>query len=170
MKLEHPLAFADLPGYSPHLRRLLAMMTYARDTTLHAARGLNVAQLDYLVHPEGNTVGMLLAHVAAVEDGYFHDTVTGEAFDWEVPACALGAAGRAALRGRPLEHYVGELERVRARTEARFLTLDDAWLHTTDASWGTPTNNYFRWFHVLEDEINHRGQIRLLRKLLPDDL
>lgn len=37
-------------------------------------------------------------------------------------------------------------------------------------SWGTPTSNYFKWFHVFEDEINHRGQIRLIRKLTPGGL
>lgn len=79
-------------------------------------------------------------------------------------------AGRAALKGQLLDHYIRELERVRVQTETGFSTLDDAWLHATDTSWGTPTSNYFKWFHVFEDEINHRGQIRLLRKLLPDDL
>lgn len=170
MELEQPLAFTDLPGYTPHLSRLLSMMTYVRETTLHAARDLSTAHLDTLVHPAGNTIGMLLAHIAAVEDGYFHDTVTGRPFDWEAPACALGAAGRAALKGRPLEHYLNELGRVRAQTETGFLELDDAWLHTTDPSWGTPASNYFKWFHVFEDEINHRGQIRLIRKLLPTEL
>jgi C-terminal processing protease CtpA/Prc len=32
---------------------------------------------------------------------------------------------------------------------------------------GSEGNNYFCWFHVFEDEINHRGQIRLLAKQLP---
>jgi hypothetical protein len=30
-----------------------------------------------------------------------------------------------------------------------------------------PANNHFKWFHVFEDEINHRGQIRWLRARLP---
>jgi hypothetical protein len=51
------------------------MMTYVRRTTLQAVEGLNVAQLDYLVRPDGNTIGMLLAHMAAVEDEYFLETV-----------------------------------------------------------------------------------------------
>lgn len=25
-------------------------------------------------------------------------------------------------------------------------------------------NNFFCWFHVLEDELNHDGQIKILRK------
>ena len=28
---------------------------------------------------------------------------------------------------------------------------------------GQQVNNYFKWFHVLGHEINHRGQIRWLR-------
>jgi hypothetical protein len=30
MELEHPLAFTDIPGYTPHISRLLSMMTYVR--------------------------------------------------------------------------------------------------------------------------------------------
>jgi hypothetical protein len=167
MTLQNPMLFEDLPGYTPHISRLLAMMHYVRETTLHAAKGLTVAQLDYLVHPQGNSIGMLLAHIAAVEEGYYLETVAGQEVDWETPALTLGKAGRRALRGRPLEHYLNELGRVRAQTLNGFLTCDDAWLHAEDMAWDTPANNYFRWFHVFEDEINHRGQMRLIRRLLP---
>jgi len=170
MTLQNPLLFEDLPGYTPHLSRLLAMMHYARETTLHAAKGLSTAQLDYLPHRVGNSIGMLLAHIAAVEEGYYLETVAGQEANWETPARTLGEAGREALRGRPLEHYLAELERVRAGTLHGFLSCDDAWLHAADMSWGTPTSNYFKWFHVFEDEINHRGQIRLIRKLTPGAL
>ena len=41
----------------------------------------------------------------------------------------------------------------------------DAWLDAQTPFWGgKPANNYFKWFHVFEDELNHRGQIRWLRK------
>jgi uncharacterized damage-inducible protein DinB len=45
---------------------------------------------------------------------------------------------------------------------------DDAWLHETTPffSNGKLMNNYFKWFHVLEDETSHRGQILLIRKLI----
>ena len=167
MTFEHPMLLTDQPGYTPHVGRLLGMMHYARQTTLRAARDLNVAQLDYLPHPEGNSIGMLLAHIAAVEEGYYLGTVASQEVDWETPARALGEAGREALRGRPLGHYLSELGRVRAQTLEGFLHLDDSWLHAEDMNWDEPANNYFRWFHVLEDEVNHRGQIRLIRKLFP---
>ncbi len=169
MELTQPLAFTDIPGYTPHLSRLLSMMSYVRHTTLQAVEGLNVAQLDYLVRPDGNSIGMLLAHMAAVEAAYFIQTVgTGQVED--SPALRLGKAGREALRGRPLEHYLTELARVREQTERGFLALDDAWLRQLDSSFGMPTSNHFKWFHVLEDEINHRGQIRLIRRMMPGDL
>ncbi|WP_160319306.1 MULTISPECIES: hypothetical protein [Bacillaceae] len=31
---------------------------------------------------------------------------------------------------------------------------------------GTIINHYFLWYHVLEDEINHRGRIRLIKAQL----
>jgi uncharacterized damage-inducible protein DinB len=167
MELEHPLAFTDIPGYTPHISRLLSMMTYVRRTTLQAVEGLNVAQIDYLVRPDGNTIGMLLAHMAAVEDEYFLETVEKvEVAD--SPALKLGEAGRAALHGQPLEHYLAELKRVRAQTEKGFLELGDEWLHETDMSMGILTSTYFKWFHVFEDEVSHRGQIRLIRRLMND--
>jgi hypothetical protein len=43
---------------------------------------------------------------------------------------------------------------------------DDGWLER----WVKPApqiNVHWAWFHAAEDEINHRGQIRWLRKRLP---
>lgn len=94
MKPEHPLLFQDLPGYTPHISRLLSMMYYVRHTTLRDSEGLNVPQLDYLPHPAGNSIGMLLAHIAAVEEGYYLDTVVGQEADWKTPARSLGEVGR----------------------------------------------------------------------------
>jgi hypothetical protein len=45
---------------------------------------------------------------------------------------------------------------------------DDDWLSQERPFWeNLPANHYFMWFHALEDEVNHRGQIRWLRKRLP---
>jgi uncharacterized damage-inducible protein DinB len=57
------------------------------------------------------------------------------------------------------------LESVRSRTLEEFAKRDDRWLDQETAFWDDqPANNYFKWFHVFEDEINHRGQIRWLRQ------
>ena len=143
------------------------MLAYARSTTLAAVEGLTMAELDHLHDGSSNSIGALLAHIAAVERGYQIVTFeerrpsTLEHESWE-PALTLGAEGRRLLRGKALEHYVHELGEVRRLTLESLAAHDDAWLERTlDA---TPAMNaHFAWFHVAEDEISHRGQIRWLR-------
>jgi hypothetical protein len=81
-------------------------------------------------------------------------------------ALKLGADGQQALRGRPLDHYMDELTSVRERTLAGLAARDDAWLEQS-VNPAPRMNMHWAWFHVAEDEINHRGQIRWLRKRLP---
>jgi uncharacterized damage-inducible protein DinB len=54
---------------------------------------------------------------------------------------------------------------VRSDTYAKFNTLSDEWLFEKTDFWWSEATNYFKWFHVFEDEINHRGQIRMIRKM-----
>jgi hypothetical protein len=69
------------------------------------------------------------------------------------------------LRGYPLEHYLEELTVVRRRTLEGLSVRDDTWLeHAVDPA--PKINAHWAWFHVAEDEINHRGQIRWLRPRL----
>ena len=49
----------------------------------------------------------------------------------------------------------------------RRATRDDDWLEAPLAALPR-MNAHWAWFHVAEDEINHRGQIRWLRARLHD--
>ena len=172
MKLEHPYLIQDLPGLTPHLSRLVRMMAYARQTTLEAVEGLSRDQLDVRLHDDGNSIGMLLEHMAAVEVYYQTHTFENRYFNNEEKArwgagADLGDLGREKIKGHDLEYYLENLAAVREKTLAEFARRDDAWLHE-ETTWvsNQPANAYFKWFHVFEDEINHRGQIRLIRKAL----
>src|SRR5437879_491138 len=59
-----------LPGYAPTIGRLVGILLYARQTTLAAVEGLSMAELDHLHDDSSNSIGALLAHIAAVERGY----------------------------------------------------------------------------------------------------
>ena len=145
------------------------MMNYARLTTLQAVKGLSQEDLDVHLFEEGNSVGMLLEHMAAVEMYYQKDTLPEVApSEAQVRSSSggLGERGRREVRGHELSYYLEHLAETRARTLEAFATRDDAWLQegtTWDIGW---VNNHWKWFHVLEDEINHRGQIRVIRKQL----
>jgi uncharacterized damage-inducible protein DinB len=160
-----------LPGYTPTIGRLVAMLSYARETTLQAVEGLTRDQLDHLHDHRSNSIGALLAHVAAVERGYQLVTFeerepTAEEDDAWSAALKLGDKGRRELRGRELQFYVDELRRTREATLAALATRDDLWLEAP-LRIAPALNAHWAWFHVAEDEINHRGQIRWLRARLP---
>jgi uncharacterized damage-inducible protein DinB len=160
-----------LSGYTPTIGRLVGMLSYARRTTLAAVYGLTVAQLDHLHDESSNSIGALLAHMAVVERGYqiltFEERAptADEQAAWE-PALTLGAEGRRLLRDKPVEQYFHELTEVRRLTLEVLAARDDAWLERTLTA-APAMNAHWAWFHVAEDEINHRGQIRWLRARLP---
>lgn len=163
----------EILGYSQQIGQLVSMMEYARFTTLNEVRGLTVEQLDYLPNKVGNSIGALLLHMAAVEFGFQVELFDKrkpnkqEATEWQA-AYQLGDLGRNQIKGKPLEFYIEKLERVRNRTLEEFKNRNDKWLYE-EAIWDNNlSNNYFIWFHTFEDEINHRGQIRILKKKLPN--
>ena len=166
------LIVGDLQGFTPQIARLVCMMRYARHSLLEAVQGLTQADLDHLHDADSNSIGALLHHIAAIEWYYQVTTLedrqpSGDEERQWLPAIALGDAGRRELRGRPLAFYTDLLGRVRERTLEGMRARDDAWL-TTEQRWGDRTTNFhFLWFHVFEDELNHRGQIRWLRRRLP---
>src|SRR5215831_10496412 len=108
-----PLRIEPITGYSPTIGRLVGMLTYARSTTLAAVEGLTTEELDHLQDAESNSIGALLAHIAAVEQSYqvltFEDRVMSQDDERLWAAIKLGENARRLLRGCPLEHYVDEL-------------------------------------------------------------
>jgi hypothetical protein len=160
----------DVQGFTPQIGRLVSMMNYTRYTTLAEVEGLSVDQLDYLHDEQSNSIGALLFHIAAVEVWYQAATFDGrdlndeEMREWG-SGLDLGERARREIRGHDLEYYRRRLERARATTLAELGRREDPWLDEKAPFWGgRPANNYFKWFHVVEDELSHRGQIRWLRK------
>jgi uncharacterized damage-inducible protein DinB len=174
--MEQPDSFLIGPtdGFSPGIGRLVGMMRYARWSTLRAVGGLTLPQLDHLQDSSSNSIGALLAHIASVELAYQRLTFDGRGLslpehEAELSAAVqLGDRARSEIRGHPLEHYLGILDAVRAFTLDELTHRDDRWLEDIITQWnGRKVNNHFKWFHVFEDELNHRGQIRWLRSRLP---
>jgi len=160
----------DISGFTPQIARLVSMMNYVRHTTLSAVEGLTVNELDYLDHPESNSIGSLLLHIAAAEVGYQAATfdkrelTDEEKHEWST-VLALGEKARLEINGHDLDHYLNKLGRVRTKTLVELAIRDDQWLYEqTPFGSDYRVNNYFKWFHVFTHEVNHRGQIRLLRR------
>jgi hypothetical protein len=152
--------------------KLVSMMNYTRYTTIEAVKTLTIEELDFLYDEEANSIGMLLAHLAAVEKAYQIITfenrdLTEEELSILLPGLDLGSLGREQIKGNSIDFYLDQLAATRKTTIETFKTLPDEWLYVqTPFWWNRPANNFFKWFHVFEDELSHRGQIRLIKKML----
>lgn len=168
------LLIAPLDGFSPHIGVLVATLQRCRDTTIRWVQDLTVAQLDYLWDENANTIGALLLHIAAIEAAYQEYTFTGinildnpeRIAKWHAPMY-LGEEARQTIKGHPVSYYLDELAAMRELTLAQFRQYDDDWLWQ-ESPWNNITaNNYWMWYHVYEDEINHRGEINWLKSRIP---
>lgn len=164
--------FGKREGYTDQISILISMMDWMRATVLRSVNGITQKELDFLLDENSNSVGAMLMHLAATERFYqihtFDYREWGD-FDkkdtdiWNVGS-QLGDKARKELQGKPLSFYVDHLSSVRENTVAMLQTKDDSWLMEETNFFGDqPTNNYCKWFHVVEHESNHNGQIKFIK-------
>ena len=165
-----------VPGFTEQMAHLVSMLNYVRHSTLSAVENLTVTELDYLSDPESNSISALLLHIAAAEAGYQAATFFNrqlnaeERNEWDT-ALVLGNKARQEIRGHNLQYYLEKLDSVRKITLAELAIRDDKWLlEQTTFGDNNKINNYFKWFHVLTHEVNHRGQIRTLIRQAKQEL
>ncbi|MGP4068382.1 DinB family protein [Halobacillus sp. B29] len=159
-------------GYTEKIGELVSMLEHTREVTLQEIANLSQADLDALTDQSSNTIGALLMHIASIEFAHQvvsfekRDLTEQEYADWKIPL-ELGDQARESIHHQPLDYYIDQLNQTRANILVRLTAKDDQWLLEED-KWGhsVPYNQYYLWFHVMEDEINHRGQIRAIKRLL----
>jgi uncharacterized damage-inducible protein DinB len=159
-------------GYSERIGELVSMLEHTRAVTLKEIKGLTQKDLDYLTDEGSNSIGALLMHIASIE--FVHQVITFEERDinkvellkWQA-ALELGQQARHTIKINQLDFYLNELALIRERTLSQLKSYNDDWLFE-ERQWdnGVKHNYYYLWFHVLEDEISHRGQIRIIKRRL----
>lgn len=148
---------SELKDYTPQIGHLVSMMDYARKTTLDAVQGMSTEELNFLANEDGNSIGALLFHIAAVEAGFQIEIFDGrkpnerEITEWGA-AYSLGELGRKEIKGHSLAFYMQKLTEVRRRTVEELKNKSDDWLYKERLWDDYSSNNYFIWFHVFEDE------------------
>ncbi|TYR73551.1 DinB family protein [Rossellomorea vietnamensis] len=159
-------------GFTEKMGELVCMLEYTRAVTLEEIKELKQEDLDYRVDGSSNSIGALLLHIASIE--FVHGIISFQGRDlndvelskWRT-ALELGEQARQTIEKQPIEYYINQLSDVRKSTLSQLGKLKDDWL-AEENEWGNgvPYNNYYLWFHVMEDEINHRGQIRTIKRQL----
>ncbi|MGH1324810.1 DinB family protein [Bacillus pretiosus] len=158
----------SMDGYTKNIGELVSMLEHTRAVTLQEINDLSVEQVDFIMMSGGNSIGALLKHIAAIEKTHQlisfqeRDFTKEELEIWE-DALYLGKAGRT-IRGNEIQYYIQILQSVREESLKYLNEQNDQWL-MSERKWpnGVAYNQHYLWFHVLEDEISHRGQIRMMK-------
>ncbi len=158
------------PGYATQIGIMVDMLEDIKARIYKEVRDLSQEETDYLFDEKANSIGALIMHLAATEAYYQVETLEGRQWNedekalWEV-AGGLGEEARSKFKGKPIKYYLDLWDQVREKTLAGLKTKDDAWFA---ANIDEGINNHWAWFHVLEHQAHHRGQIALIKKRLPE--
>jgi viroplasmin and RNaseH domain-containing protein len=91
-------------GLGLEFSKLVSMMNFTRVTTIEEVKDLTVEELDFLYDDEANSIGMLLAHMTAVEKAYQIESfenrdLTDEEVSQLNPGLDLGSSAREQIKG-----------------------------------------------------------------------
>jgi len=154
-------------GYSPQIGATVAMLEDLKKRITRSVGRLDAAGTDFLLDEESNRIGAMILHLAATEKYYQVYTfenrsyTKAEAAKWDM-AQNLGAPARKAFVGEPARYYLDLWDEVRAETLRLLKTKDDKWF--AEKVKGSNMNNHWAWYHVMEHQANHMGQIRMIQK------
>lgn len=157
-------------GYTPQIGIMVDMLEEIMDRIVKDVGDLSQSETDYLFDDEANSIGAIIMHLAATESYYQVETLEGRTWTdeesefWEV-AGGLGAESRGKIKGKPIDYYLDLWDQVRIKTLDGLKAKDDAWF-ASNIDEGI--NNHWVWFHVLEHQASHMGQIALIKNRLPE--
>lgn len=159
-------------GYTPLVGAMVSMLNNLSARVEEAVKELSQKEADHFLDDKANSIGALVMHLAAAEAYYQVFTFEKRGFNeeekkkWQV-ALDLGPEARKTYQGHDIEYYLNIYREVRKKTLEELAKRDDNWL--AEAPLGSDINNHFCWFHVMEHQSSHLGQISLLKKRLPKE-
>ncbi|WP_053971481.1 DUF664 domain-containing protein [Mangrovimonas sp. ST2L15] len=157
-------------GYSHDIGNMIVMLDNLKGRVEYLVKDLNQEQTDFLLDDNSNRIGALIYHLAATEAHYQVFTFEKRDFNeaekekWMM-ALSLGDEARAEFQGKPIQYYMDLYDEVRNKTKELMKTKDDKWFSKTNKG----MSNHWAWFHVMEHQANHMGQLAYLTKRLPKE-
>jgi uncharacterized damage-inducible protein DinB len=168
MSTKENLTLKPLQAKDPLIGRWLSYLEDGRKRTKEVLQGVTTEMLEYQLSPFENSIGTLLAHIAAIE----MDWLFAEILEQDIPRDVLlllppdvrDDEGRLLkVKGLSLEQHLDRLDKTRQVfiTHLQTITLEDFLrprsLERYDVSPEWVCN------HLLQHEAGHRGHIALLR-------
>ena len=158
-------------GYTPQIGVLVSMLNDMSNRIERRVKDLSISETDFLLDENANSIGTLIMHLAATEKMYQVRTFENRVFteeeekEWS-PAMSMGKAGQEKYNGKDIKEYLKVYKDVRQKTLEFFKDKDDAWLTEIYKEWNM--NYHWAWYHVMEHQSSHLGQILLISKRIPE--
>lgn len=162
----------NVEGASPKIGDMISMLEDLKDRVERTVKNMSQYEIDYLHDDEANRIGALVMHLAAAEKYYQVFTFENRGFNEEEKktwqkALDLDQGGRDEFKGHNIQYYLDIYNEVRAKTISELKKRDDSWFAEVQTRYDW-TNQYC-WFHVMEHQSSHLGQILFLKKRIPPE-
>ncbi|MFV8268935.1 DinB family protein [Flavobacterium sp. GT2N3] len=173
IKIKETGKIGNVEGASPQIGAMISMLEDLKDRVENTVKNMDKYEIDYLHDEEANRIGALVMHLAAAEAYYQVVTFENREFNPEEKkkwglALDLDKGGRDEIKGHDIQYYLDLYNEVRAKTITELKKKDDAWFAIEHKKYGV-TNQYC-WFHVMEHQSSHLGQILFLKKRIPPQM
>ncbi len=152
-------------GYTAEIGNMVVMLDNLKQRVERLVNNLDQEGTDFLLDENANSPGAIIYHLAATEAYYQVYTFERREFNaeeekkWSV-ALRLGDNGRTEFKDQPISYYLDIYDAVRKKTKVLLKTKDDDWFDETKQG----MSMHWAWFHVMEHQANHMGQLALITK------
>ncbi|WP_299676767.1 DinB family protein [uncultured Tenacibaculum sp.] len=155
-------------GYSNQVGILVNQMIYTRENLIKLTRNLSQENLDFNFDSMSNSIGTLLLHIAALEFKFLLNNFSYDDFDEkvfeEISRAAPFNMNKRLVYGYEFDYYFKYLNKFRKETLLSLRKVDDNWLFKKVKTNNGEIlgNNYYLLRHIIDDEISHQGQIKII--------
>ena len=172
--MKDAISISPPAGFAPRIGQYIAQLEDVRGRTMRYAEGLSPWQLAWFPNPKVESIGTLLLHIAAVETSWIQEDIMRQPMGEEWRIAFPIRFGIPQISGKPLEFFIEKLDSSRAMTRQVLAKMTDADLDRSvtslDDEGAVEAQRYtIEWilYHLVEHEAHHKGQIAMMRRLLP---
>lgn len=154
---------------SPRISKWYAQMYEIRQWLLHMIGDLSTEEIDFTPNKRTvESIGTLLIHIAGVEWSWIFEDIDGLEMDFEKFKHGFALRSNVniqQIKGNTIQFYITLLNEVREQVYQRLQSMTDADLEKTVEEGDKKFSIDWIFFHLVEHEAMHVGQISLLKRL-----
>ncbi len=164
------ISFGETDGHA--IDYLIGIMKDARTTTYQRIYNLDIKELHWQYAEGWNSISCLLSHIISIDNFFRIRNIerrepTEEEEKKYMPGMTMGKYIPELITNDPIEYYIEELKASQKKMlDALTKLKEEDFIEVHHLKeWKIDNNMAWSLYHAAEDEVHHRGQISIIRKL-----